>query len=134
MLYISLLVYLLLRLQFENPNEIYSKVFQIPATYIFDINWSVNISGCPENCSRGKLPACNFIKKETLAQVFSCEFYEIFKNALFTEHLWATASDFFISASNNYDDTYAQSAKSVCTVCFIYWLIHFNDINDNKQG
>ena len=38
MLYISLLVYLLLRLQFENPNEIYSKVFQIPATYIFDIN------------------------------------------------------------------------------------------------
>ena len=26
-----------------------------------------------------KLPeACNFIKKETLAQVFSCEFYEIF--------------------------------------------------------
>ena len=24
--------------------------------------------------------ACNFIKKGTLAQVFSCEFYEIFKN------------------------------------------------------
>ena len=24
--------------------------------------------------------ACNFIKKETLAQVFSCEFYEIFKS------------------------------------------------------
>ena len=24
--------------------------------------------------------ACNFIKKETLAQVFSCEFCEIFKN------------------------------------------------------
>ena len=83
MLYISLLVYLLLRLQFENPNEIYSKVFQIPATYIFDINWSVNISGCPENCSRGKLPACNFIKKETLAQVFSCEFCEISKNTFF---------------------------------------------------
>ena len=30
MLYISLLVYLLLRLQFENPNEIYSKVFPRP--------------------------------------------------------------------------------------------------------
>ena len=26
--------------------------------------------------------ACNFIKKETLAQVFSCEFCEIFKNTL----------------------------------------------------
>ena len=24
--------------------------------------------------------ACNFIKKETLARVFSCEFYEISKN------------------------------------------------------
>ena len=37
--------------------------------------------------------ACNFIKKETRAQVFSCEFGEIFKNTLFTEHLWTTASD-----------------------------------------
>ena len=33
---------------------------------------------------------CNFIKKETLAQVFSCEFCEISKNIFFTEHLWAT--------------------------------------------
>ena len=29
--------------------------------------------------------ACNFIKKETLAQVFSGEFFEVFKNI---EHLW----------------------------------------------
>ena len=36
--------------------------------------------------------ACNFIKKETLAQVFSCEFCEISKNTFFTEHLWAAAS------------------------------------------
>ena len=32
--------------------------------------------------------ACNFIKKETLAQVFSCEFSEIFKSTFFIEHLW----------------------------------------------
>ena len=31
-------------------------------------------------------------KKENLAQVFSCEFYEISKSNFFTEHLWATAS------------------------------------------
>ena len=31
--------------------------------------------------------ACNFIKKETLAQVFSCEFCEISTNTFFTEHL-----------------------------------------------
>ena len=36
--------------------------------------------------------ACNFIKKEALAQVFSCEFCEISKNAFLTEHVWATAS------------------------------------------
>ena len=36
--------------------------------------------------------ACNFIKKETLAQVFSCEYCEISKNTIFTENLWATAS------------------------------------------
>ena len=34
----------------------------------------------------------NFIKKETLAQVFSCEFCEISKNTYFTEHVWTTAS------------------------------------------
>ena len=39
-----------------------------------------------------RLQACNFIQKETLAQVFSCEFCEIFKNTFFTEHLWTTAS------------------------------------------
>ena len=32
---------------------------------------------------------CNFIKKETLAKVFSCEFCKISKNTLFTEHLRA---------------------------------------------
>ena len=37
-------------------------------------------------------PACNFIKKETLAQ--TCEYCEISKNTLFTENLWTTASKF----------------------------------------
>ena len=31
---------------------------------------------------------CNFIKKEIVALIFSCEFCEIFKNTFFTEHLW----------------------------------------------
>ena len=29
--------------------------------------------------------ACNFIKKETLAQIFSCKFYEISKNTFFKD-------------------------------------------------
>ena len=36
-----------------------------------------------------KIPqASPLFKKETLAQVFSCEFCEISKNTFFTEHLW----------------------------------------------
>ena len=35
---------------------------------------------------------CAFIKKEALAQVFSCEFCQISKNNFFTEHLWTAAS------------------------------------------
>ena len=34
-----------------------------------------------------------FIKKESLAQVFSCEFCEISKNTFFTEHLRTTTSE-----------------------------------------
>ena len=36
----------------------------------------------------------NIIKKETLAQAFSCEFSEIFKNIFFTEHIRVAASLF----------------------------------------
>ena len=38
--------------------------------------------------------SCRFIKKQTLAQVLSCEFCEISKNTFSTEHLPATASGF----------------------------------------
>ena len=38
-----------------------------------------------------KVAGLNFIKKETVAQVFSYEFCEIFKNSFFIEHLQKTA-------------------------------------------
>ena len=38
------------------------------------------------------LKACYFIKQETLAQVFSCEFCEFSKNNFSTEHLLTAAS------------------------------------------
>ena len=40
--------------------------------------------------------ACNFIKKETQAQMFPCKSFKVFKNMYFTEHLRATASVFCI--------------------------------------
>ena len=45
-----------------------------------------------ENICARICAACNFIKKETLAQVFFCEFFEISKNTSFTKHLRTTAS------------------------------------------
>ena len=49
---------------------------------------------CPRVSFLIKLQAktCNFIKKETLAHIFSCEFWEISRNSSFKEHLRATAS------------------------------------------
>ena len=38
--------------------------------------------------------AYSFIKKETLAQVFSCEFCKISQNTFFTEHLQLAASGY----------------------------------------
>ena len=37
--------------------------------------------------------ACNFIKGEAPAQVFSCEYWEIFKDTFFEEHLRTAASE-----------------------------------------
>ena len=37
---------------------------------------------------------CNFVEKETPAQLFSYEFCEILKNTLFTEHFRTTASEY----------------------------------------
>ena len=38
------------------------------------------------------LKACNYIKKESLVQVFCCEVSEIFRNSFLTEHVRATVS------------------------------------------
>ena len=59
---------------------------------------AITIRSSHQRCSLKKgvlrnLPqACNFIKKETLRQVFSCEFCEISEHTFFTKHLRATAS------------------------------------------
>ena len=46
----------------------------------------------PQNSQETRPQTSNFIKKETLTQVFSCEFCQISKNTFFTEHLRATSS------------------------------------------
>ena len=98
--------------------------------------------------------ACNFVKKETLAQVLFCEFCEISKNNFFTEHLWATASEpisicsvsvlysyqFFVSCKNLFKGGFAnQPSKSlkIFLAKFGIWdwlpFVMLRKINKNKN-
>ena len=53
-------------------------------------------STCARNSFLIKLQALGFIKKGSLAQVFSCEFCEILKKTFFIEHPLMTASNFVV--------------------------------------
>ena len=53
----------------------------------------ISQNSCARDSFLIKLQAtCNFIKKESLAQVFSCESCEVSKNTFFIEHLLTAAS------------------------------------------
>ena len=56
----------------------------------------------PDNLLKKRHLTCNFIKKVTLVQVFSCKFCEIFKNNFFTKHLLRTA----------YESSFLQPVKT----------------------
>ena len=55
--------------------------------------------------------APSFIKKEILAQVFSCEFCKFFTNTFFTEHLWTTAHSYWYA---QYDLKKLQATSAKC--------------------
>ena len=71
-----------------------NKQFQKQVTEVFCKKMFLEISqnSLENTCARASFliklqaEACNFTKKETLAQVFSCEFYKISRNTFFTEH------------------------------------------------
>ena len=56
------------------------------------------------------LRPAGLLEKETLAQVFSCEFYEINKNNFFTEHFHAT--DFTTNVTFLYFLKTSENCKS----------------------
>ena len=72
--------------------------------YVFKISKIVHISGFMKllplytHSSKVIIDDLIFDKKVTKAQVFSCEFYEIFKNTFSTELLLATASRILFKA------------------------------------
>ena len=70
------------------------------------------------------LQALQFYEKETHTQVFSCEFCEIFKGTIFTEHLRIATSDFKLSNNNGDIDklvNHKPSYKYAWGSTFLIW-------------
>ena len=78
--------------------------------------------------------ACNFIKKETLAQAFSCKFCEISKNTFFTELLRATASDSHSGSVRKESLRNCISSRYDISFCFCVFKCRFRThLNCDKQ-
>ena len=69
------------------------------------------------------------LKKETLAQVFSCEFSEIFKNTFFTEHLRATGSTYYKTIHNQSQKFWDQYPSP--TNCNVVWRCDCNWVDSS---
>ena len=69
----------------------------------------------------------NFIKKEALAQVFSCEFCQISKNTFLKEHFWATASVRVSTHSN----TVLSQEKTFQRLNIPYWVLQKDALTNN---
>ena len=103
-------------------NEVYkiaSEIFQSKEINHYNLRHPSLFIVPPVYCTSSLLycrsQACNFIKKETPVQVFSCEFCEISKNTFFTEHLWATAS-----CHGNLITAHADYPKSVSRMLVLF--------------
>ena len=69
----------------------------------------------------------NFINKETLVQVFSCEFHEIFKNTFLTLHMWMKASVFFKKIDSQSKKRKALAQVFSCEFSKIYQNTNFEE-------
>ena len=74
----------------------------------------------------------NFIKNETLAQVFSCEFCKIFKNTYLSGHLQRAASNSIVT-----DRFFCKikKEKDIKDYCFLKMSVNlFNVFNESKDN
>ena len=70
------------------------------------------------------MPAvCNFIKKETLTQVLSCELCEMFKNIFSTEQLHVTGPDIRMQVVVIYN---LNLSSEFVAIQFIFSLLSFH--------
>ena len=71
----------------NQPKEVFCK-----KKVFLEISQNSQENPCARASLLIKLQACKFIKREALAQVFSCEFCGISKNTFLAKHLWEAAS------------------------------------------
>ena len=69
------------------------------------------------------LETFNFIKKETLTQVFSYEFCEIFKSTFSTEHLWTAASALCPISSKSSHAQLCSKMNNFTSLCLLRVII-----------
>ena len=76
----------------KQPPEVFMKTVFLEVSHNSQENTCARVSFL--SLRTQSLPqGCSFIKKETLAQAFSCEYCKISKNTFFKEQLRTTASN-----------------------------------------
>ena len=68
-----------------------------------------------------RLEACNFIKKDTLAQVFSCEFCEIYKNTFYYRIPLLAASGVLINFTIL--EPFSNEVAGLFLTEYLWWLL-----------
>ena len=85
--FVFFLFFLLIKTKYIGVLLVFQRVKSIHETQtrfsLFSNNYQFYPEAVAQTCSVKRCCACNFIKKETLAQVFFCEFCEISKNIFF---------------------------------------------------
>ena len=92
-----------------------------------------NSQNSEENtCARVSFLTCSFIKKEALTKVFSCEFCDIFKNTLFTEHFWVTASGYLTRFWFHFWSVQSSKSQSLQVFPCSFHVLWGFEITDDK--
>ena len=72
----------------SKKNAFFKEHLPVAVSHILQISQNSQENTCARVFFLIKSQSWNFINKDTLAQVFSCEFCEISKSTFFIEYLW----------------------------------------------
>ena len=88
------------------------------ATFMLQLCYDKNSR---QTLANHRLEACNFIKKETLAQVFSCEFCEIYKNTFYYRTPLVAASGVLTNFAIL--EPFSKKVAGLFLTGYLWWLL-----------